>query len=163
MITGRKTQMRALMIHASEYDVQRLLCDWHWIVPVAATPLFLSAFGDWVFAHPDGSLWMLSVLEGTYSQIARDATEYNTLNKSTRWLESTFIANWQAVAARDGMQPGKDECLGWKVHPLMGGEFDVANMQIFSMAVYQKLMGQMHRQLQALPHGARITEVRLDP
>lgn len=154
--------LRALMIPASEYDLPKLLDQWGWIVPAPATPLFLSAFGDWVFGHPDGSLWMLSVLEGSYSQIARDATEYNTLNKSVEWLESTFIAGWQVIAAGHGMQPLKDQCLGWKLPPVLGGKFEVANLQLFDMAVYQFLMGQLHRQLQQLPPGARITEFKLE-
>lgn len=156
-------QMRALMIPASEHEnVPRLLSEWHWIVPAAATPLFISALGDWVFGHPDGSLWKLCLLEGDYQQIARDAAEYNALNKSVEWLEQTFLAGWQVIAAGHGMQPGKDECLCWKVHPALGGRFEVANLQIMDMAVYQSLMGQLHRQLRQLPPGAQISEVRLD-
>jgi hypothetical protein len=141
-------QLRPLMIEASEYDVSPLLAEWRWLVPESATPLFISAFGDWVFGHPDGSLWALSVLEGSYGTVAQNAAEYNTLNKSTEWLEKTFIAGWQVIAAGNGMQPDKDQCLGWKLHPLLGGKFEVANLQLFSMLVYQSLMGQLHRQLQ---------------
>jgi hypothetical protein len=83
-------QMRALMIDASEYDTSRLLVEGHWLVPEFATPLFISAFGDWVFGHPDGSLWTPSLLDD-HRQVAKNATEYNTLNKSA-------------------------ECLGWKLH-----------------------------------------------
>jgi hypothetical protein len=154
--------LRALMIHASEYDVPRLLADWRWIVPATATPLFISAFGDWVFGHPDGSLWRLGLLEGNYTQVARDSAEYNTLNKSAEWLEETFLAAWQVIAAGHGMQPSKDQCIGWTVHPALGGKFEVANLQLFDMAVYQCLMGQLHRQLQAFPPGIRITGVRLE-
>jgi len=141
--------MRALKIDAGKYETSSLLAEWGWLVPKNQTPLFISAFGDWVFGHPDGSLWLLSVLEGTYQRIAQNSTEYNTLNKSREWLEKTFIAGWQVIAAEHGLEPGKDECLGWKLHPLLGGKFETANLQIFSMAVYQSLMGQLHRQLQA--------------
>jgi hypothetical protein len=53
-------QLRALMIDASEYSTSRLLAEWHGLVPEFATPPFMSAFGDWVFGHPDGGLWILS-------------------------------------------------------------------------------------------------------
>jgi len=145
------TDHRPLMIEASEYDTDALLYHWRWLVPRTDTPLFLSAFGDWVFGKPDGSLWLLSVLEGDYTQIARGAREYNTLNKSVEWLEATFIAGWQPIAAAHGLEPQKDECLGWKLHPLFGGEFAVSNLPLFSMKVYQTLMGQLHRQLQQHP------------
>ena len=136
------------MIVASQYDTANLLAEWQWLVPITDTPLFISCFGDWVFGHPDGSLWVLSALEGDYFQVAKDASEYNTLNKSTEWLEDTFLAGWQVIAAGHGLQPEKDQCLGWKLHPLLGGKFEVANLQLFTMNVYQSLMGQLHRQIQ---------------
>jgi hypothetical protein len=114
------SQLRSLMINASEYDAAVLLAEWRWLVPQSSTPLFISALGDWVFGHPDGSLWMLSLLEGDYRQVAENAAEYNRLNKSEAWLEETFQAGWQVIAAAHGMQPGKDECLGWKVPPVLG-------------------------------------------
>jgi hypothetical protein len=40
----------------STYDVPRLLSEWHWLVPETATPLFISALGDWVFGHPEKML-----------------------------------------------------------------------------------------------------------
>ena len=142
------SQPRALLIEASQYELGKLLPEWRWLVPESDTPLFISVFGDWVFGNPDGSLWVLSVLEGTYERIARKAAEYNTINKSEEWLEKTFIAGWQPIAAGQGLVPAKDQCLGWKVHPLIGGKFEVANLQVFDMVVYQSIMGQFHRQLQ---------------
>ena len=62
--------MRPLMIEASKFNTRELLGEWKWLVPPTDTPIFLSALGDWVFGHPDGSLWGLSVLEGTYERIA---------------------------------------------------------------------------------------------
>ncbi|CAN7711631.1 T6SS immunity protein Tdi1 domain-containing protein [Variovorax paradoxus] len=149
------TELRPLMFKANRYDVSDLLMEWRWRIPPSGTPLFVSAFGDWVFGHPDGSLWALSVLEGTYQQVARNSSEYNTLNKSPEWLDDIFIASWLSIAAGNGLEPGPDECLGWKLHPLLGGKFEVSNMQLFSMRVYQSLMGQLHRQLQAIPEPPR--------
>ena len=139
------------MIAVAQYDCAALLVDWSWRVPPADTPLFISAFGDWVFGNPDGSLWVLSVLEGDYTQVARNAQEYNTLNKSSEWLDQIFIAGWLAIAAGHGLIPGKDQCLGWRVHPRVGGKFESSNLQLFDMVVYQSLMGQLHRQLQQAP------------
>jgi hypothetical protein len=137
--------MRPLMVDVAEYDVPRLLTEWQWLLPTTDTPLFVSALGDWVFGAPDGSLWCLSVLEGDYRQIASDARQYNTLNKSAEWLDQTFLASWQEIALRHGLDPTIHECLGWKLHPLLGGKFEVDNLKVFSMVVYQSLMGQLHR------------------
>jgi hypothetical protein len=68
-------------------------------------------------------------------QVARDATEYNTLNKSVEWTEGTFLSGWFPIAIGNGLTPRHDQCLGWKVHPIVGGAFAVDNL------------GQLHRQI----------------
>jgi hypothetical protein len=140
--------MRDLMTPAERFDVPKMLDSWRWLVPARDTPLFVSGMGDWAFGAPDGSLWCLDLLEGTYSRIAADAAEYNRLNKSHAWLEKEFSIDWFDVALQKGLVPGEQECVGWRLHPLLGGKFEVANLKIFDMLVYQSLMGQLHRQLQ---------------
>ena len=140
------------MVAAESFDVEDLLVPWRWLVPPEATPLFVSVFGDWVFGASDGSLWALSLLEGTYSQIASSGAEYNRLKSSFEWLDNTFMAGWQEIAHRHGLVPAVDECIGWRVHPALGGPFAKENLEVFSMRVYQHLMGQLHQQLQAGGH-----------
>jgi len=132
----------------SEEEVKELLPEWSWLVPTDATPIFLSAFGDWVFGNPDGSLSVLSVLEGNYEKVASSSEEFNRLNKSAEWCDEIFIASWYPIAVENGIVPKEGECIGWKVHPILGGEFAVHNLQIFHMPVYQSLMSQLHFQVQ---------------
>ena len=133
-------------------EIEKLLPQWSWIVPSTATPLFLSIFGDWVFGNPDGSLSVLSVLEGTYEKVASSADEYNKLNKVPTWCEEIFIAGWYPIALENGICPKESECIGWKIHPLIGGEFSVSNLEILNVSVYQALMSQLHAQLQGVAH-----------
>jgi hypothetical protein len=139
---------RAFMVAADRYDTSALLLDWQWLVPEKDTPLFLTVMADWVFGSPDGSIWRLSVLEGNYVRIALDAEKYNTLKKSVQWLDEEFSAGWQSIGAGAGLKPNDMECLGWRLHPCLGGELMPNNLQIFSMLVYQSLMGQLHKQMQ---------------
>ena len=80
-----------------------------------------------------------------------DAAEYNRLKRDPEWLDEWFLAAWQEIADRRGLQPKADECLGWKVHPLVGGQIEVDNLQVFSLRLYQSLMAQLHRQLRSSP------------
>jgi hypothetical protein len=142
---------RAFMVPAERYDLSALLSEWTWLVPERDTPLFLTVMADWVFGSPDGAIWRLSVLDGDYVQIAASSEQYNAMKRSTEWLNEEFCADWQAIAVGNGMQPDEAECLGWGVHPYLGGELKVENLLVFSMLVYQSLMGQLHRQLSANP------------
>ena len=69
----------------SDLEVKELLPQWSWLVPSTATPLYLSVFGDWVFGNANGSLSVLSLLEGTYETVAEsaDAVSYTHLTLPT--------------------------------------------------------------------------------
>lgn len=136
------------MVAAARYDLPRLLEEWRWLVPFDHTPLFVSVLGDWVFRSANGSIWVLSMLEGTHRKIAQNERQFQELERSERWMAGTFLAGWQDVAAGCGLLPSESECLGWNVHPLVGGTVTPDNLQVFDMARYQAMMGQLHRQLQ---------------
>ncbi len=138
--------MRDLLSAVDAAKAEDLLQEWRWLVPHGDSPLFVSFFGDWVFGAQDGSLWALSLLDGDYRRVAANADEYNKQKASFEWLDEVFMAGWQEIAERQGLVPTEDQCVGWKVHPVFGGPFAAENLQLFSMRVYQSLMGQLHRQ-----------------
>jgi hypothetical protein len=139
--------MRAFMIEASRFDTDDLLRCWRWRVSPELKPQMISLFGDWVFGAPDGTIWALSLLEGECGQIARSSAEYNILKRDFDWMSEVFIADWQEIAERHRIIPADDQCIGWKVHPMLGGAFSVDNMKIQSMSSYQPFMGEFHRQI----------------
>lgn len=139
--------MRDLAISCSQLDWRPLLAEWRWLVPSDHTPLLLGAFGDWVMGAPDGSHWWLDLLEGGYGRIAASSAEFNAAKRIEENLNLWFTADWVVIAREHGLVPAADECLGWKVHPRLGGPFAHDNIQVFPLRIYQSLMGQLHRQL----------------
>jgi hypothetical protein len=53
------------------------------------------------------------------------------------------------IARAHNLVPGKDECLAWISPPALGGPFEVSNLRVSSMLVWQTLMGQLHEALTA--------------
>ena len=139
--------MRDLVISATYIDTEPLLADWAWLVPPSHQPLFVGAFGDCVFGAPDGSLWLLDLLEGDYVRIAADAAEYNRLKSDPANLDKWFSADWVVIAAGNGLVPDQTECLGWKAHPVIGAAFSMENIGLFSTRIYHSVVGQLFRQL----------------
>ncbi|MDN3650802.1 DUF1851 domain-containing protein [Reinekea marina] len=133
----------------TQNEIEKFLPEWSWLVPSDSTPLFITAFGDWVFGNPDGSLSLLSVLDGVFERIAENSNEYNKLKNSEEWLDEIFIASWYQIAIENGVIPNDSECIGWKIHPAIGGEFKVGNLQVFDSLVYQSLMSQLHAKIQS--------------
>lgn len=139
-------RMRDLALPCSDIDCLPLLHEWRWLVPDDHNPLMIGAFGDWIIGAPDGSLWSLELLEGTYSQIAEDVEAFNRAKADPENLNLWFMAEWVEIAQRRDLVPKADECLGWKVHPMLGAPIDPENIKVFSLRVYQSLMGQFFRQ-----------------
>lgn len=138
--------VRDLAISCSNLEWRPLLQEWRWLVPEDHNPLLIGAFGDWIIGAPDGSLWSLELLEGTYSRIADNADAFNQAKADPENLKLWFMAEWVEIAERRGLVPKADECLGWKVHPMLGAPISPDNIQVFSLRVYQSLMGQLFRQ-----------------
>ena len=152
-----------LTIDLSALDVQDLLSDWRWCVPADYTPIQMTKFGDWFFADPQGRVHMLDIIEGTLQEVAPSLTAYNTLkntaDKHTEWFLDGFV--FRCVGA--GLVLGPTQCYGWRLHPLIGGKFEFENIQVFSLSVYQSLMGQITRQCRGLKPGDPIPQLHITP
>lgn len=144
---GRASMKRDLAISCEGMDCERLLLDWRWLVPTSMTPLMVGIFGDWVFGAPDATLWHLDLVAGSFRQIARNSSEFNELKHQDQYRDEWFGAGWADIALENGLVPRQDECLGWKTAPVFGGRFEVDNIQVFSLFIYQSIQGQIFRQL----------------
>src|SRR5262249_23181471 len=83
----------------------------------------IGIFGDWIFGAPDGSQWHLDLLEGQFRQVARDSAEFNARKREEKYRDEWFGANWANIALENGLTPNRDECLGWKVAPVLAVRF----------------------------------------
>lgn len=78
----------------------------------------------------DGSVHLLDTLEGRVLRIAASRAGFE-----------------QAIASADA----QDECLGFKIHPVLGGGLDADNVEIQQVVVHFAITGQLHEQLKSLP------------
>lgn len=139
--------MRSLAISCDGIDCNRLLTAWKWCLPEDAKPLLIGIFGDWVFGRPDGTHWHLDLLEGRFRLIARDSAEFNEKKNEQEYRDEWFGANWADIAIAHGLKPNDRECLGWKLLPIMGGQFAVENIRVYPLMAYQTITGDIFRQI----------------
>lgn len=138
---------RDIAILCEGMDCNSLLSEWNWLVSPDYHAIMIGIFGDWIFGARDGSLWHLDLLEGQFHKVAEDFNEFNSRKRDVKYLDDWFSANWANIALDNGLVPKTGECLGWRVPPVLGGAFSLENIQVFSLAVYQSLTGQLFRQI----------------
>ena len=139
--------MRDLAISCAGIDCDRLLTAWQWLLPKDAKPLLLGIFGDWVFGRPDGGHWHLDLLEGQFHFIAGSSAEFNAKKEKEEYRDEWFGANWAEIALTHGIEPNYEECLGWKVLPIMGAPIALENICVYPLMAYQTINGEVFRQI----------------
>jgi hypothetical protein len=73
-------------------------------------------------------------------------------------LSEEFYRDWLAAG---GAVPRPDQCVGYRIPPMLGGEDDVPNLEISDLMVYVSLTGQLGTQTADLEPGTRIDSVTL--
>jgi hypothetical protein len=158
---GNLAAKKELFVSLDGLNIEQLLAEWRWLVPETMKPLWLNSFGDWMLEAPDGQIHFLDLLEGAFNCIAPSKRILHEMlqeeENRNRWL----MAEWFQICNERRLFLARGQCYGWKVAPIIGGKLEFLNIQVFDIAVYECIMGQVHRQVQRLPEGATVTEFRL--
>ncbi len=135
-----------LIIQTNGLDCSDLLGNWSWLLGDRMQPLFLTVFGDWFLNDEAGHIYFLDLMEGQLSQVAKDREELNRHLADQDKRDTWFMEHIAYRCIESGMRPGQGECLAFKIPPVLGGKIGHENIQVLSLAVYERIMGQIHRQ-----------------
>lgn len=152
-----------LMIEDPDLDPEALLRDWRWLLKGRFRLVAGSKFGDWFVERPDGSVEFLDAIEGTVRGLASSPREFRNLINTTEEQEEWLLSPLVLTLHEKGLVPGSGQCYGFKIPPILGGKVESDNVEVMNLAVWVSLCGQIHRQVQPLPPGTRISGFRLEP
>jgi hypothetical protein len=155
------TEIADLALDVSRLDTADLLQHWQWCVPATMRPIQMTKFGDWFLIDTDGSVYFLDLIEGDLTQIASSLAEYNTKKDIPELRSEWFLDGFVFRCHREGPRLRDGECYGWRIHPMTGGKLEFQNIQVFSLSIYQSLMGQILRQWRQLKPGEPIPKIEI--
>jgi hypothetical protein len=95
--------------------------------------------------------------------VAHDADEFRSLLADSAWVTDHLAPRVIADFRRNDLRLERGEIYSWKRPPVLGGEYELANAETSDIAVHFSLTGQIHQEVQNLPEGTSITEVRFGP
>jgi hypothetical protein len=105
---------------------------------------------------------MLDVGIGAVERIADDrdhfADQIDVGDNANNWLMIPLVD--QCVAA--GFTLADNQCYGYKVPPILGGQYSVENVEPTDLSVHYSLLADIFRQTKDLPDGTRIRTVVLE-
>jgi hypothetical protein len=150
------------LIDQSGKDWPELLSGWSDALPPSFTLWLVNRFGDVFTIFEDGSVHMLDVGIGAVERIAdnRDhfADQIDVGDNANNWLMIPLVD--QCVAA--GLTLADNQCYGYKIPPLLGGQYSVENVEPTDLSVHYSLLADIFRQTKDLPDGTRIRTVVLE-
>lgn len=151
------------LIDQAGKDWGALLRDWVPPLPAGFTLWLVNRFGDaFVVPEGDNSVYLLDVGVGTFVRLADDRSHFADLldvdDNAANWLLIPLVDACRGA----GMTLSRSECYGFKVPPILGGEYEVANVEPTDLSVHYSFLGDIYKQTKDLPDGTRINTVVVD-
>ena len=137
-------------------SVERLLKEWRWLCPRKLELIARNAFGDLYLRDQDGRVLRLDVAIGRLEKVAESEQEFRERASRADRREEWFAERDEVAAARQGLVPGKEQCIAFKT-PLVFAESGKPN-SAYVANLYEQVsfLGDLHRQLKDVPDGGKI-------
>jgi len=155
--------IRDFAIDIEGKDWPRLLEPWMKYLPSSFELWFVSRFGDPFIVLDDGSVALLDVGRGAFERLAASREEFiariEDVANADSWLLLPLVE--RCVAA--GIVLGPDQCYGYKVPPMLGGEYAASNIEPTTLETHYALLGQVWDQVKDLPPGTKVAGIQVEP
>lgn len=151
------------LIDQAGKDWGTLLRDWMPPLPPSFTLWLVNRFGDaFVVREEDCSVHMLDVGSGTLARVADSRSHFADLldidDNAANWLLIPLVD----ACRDDGMSLSASQCYGFKVPPVLGGGYEVANVEPTNLSVHYSFLADLYKQTKDLPDGTPIKAVVVD-
>ena len=129
-----------------QLTLDRALESWRWLGVEGKTPVLSSLFGDVILQDSTG-YWFLDMVEGTLSRPWSSHPEIQATLESERGQDQYLLGGLALAADGAGLKLEENEIYAFKVPPVLGGPFDLANLEVADFVVSVNLLGQLHDQI----------------
>jgi len=149
--------MNDLTVNFSHLDRDTLLEDWQWLIGPSKLPILLTAAGDaFVQDADDGTVHFLDVGRGELHAVAGSDEELRSLLASKDFVVNHLAVQMVGAMMQAGRRLEPDQIYSFKVLPVLGGQYDLNNIEATDIAVHFSLAGQIHEKVRDLPPGTPI-------
>jgi len=136
-----------------------LLSGWSDLLPESLTVWMVNRFGDVFVIFEDGSIHMLDVGAGEVRRLAVEREKFcariDTADNANDWLMSPLVDR----CVNAGITLAEGQCYGYRIPPLLGGEYTPENVYPTDIAQYYSLLADKYRQTKDLPDGTKVRVV----
>jgi len=152
-----------LTVNFDDLDKDTLLEDWEWLITKNKLPILITASGDaFVQDVNDMSIYFLDTIDGQITKVADSTDEFQELLINQEFVVNHFSVQMVGELKRQGKTLSKGQVYSFKKPLVLGGEYELTNIELTDIEVHFSISGQIHNQVHALPDGSEIGDVSIN-
>lgn len=144
------------LIDCSQFDWQKLVASWHWLLPSKFTMWMMNRFGDLFLKTDDGKIHRLALDDGSFTVLAESKERFcDKLDEpgvANDWFLMPLVD--ELVAAGKILKEG--QCYAFIQIPILGGDYVVENVAVRDVAYQYAALGPIFEKLKDVPDGTRV-------
>ena len=144
------------LIDCSSFDWPKLVETWHWHLPNTFTVWVMNRFGDLFLKTEDGKIHLLRLDDGSLTCLADSHDQccdrLDQGNNANDWLMTPLVD--RLVAA--GKTLGQNQCYAFIQLPVLGGSYDLKNIEVREVAFQYAALGPIYEKLKDIPDGTSV-------
>jgi hypothetical protein len=144
-----------LTLPNNEFDSDDILSEWRWLVGEDAKALVVTKAGDAFVQKADG-IYFLNLGENRFQQVCDSIPAFKELLAGRDFVSKHFLPQVQSEFVDSGQILGPSQVIGFKLPPITGGSFDLANLEPTDVSVHFSILGQIARKIKDLPDGTPL-------
>jgi hypothetical protein len=144
------------LIDQGDKDWAELISGWRYLLPNTFDLWLVNRFGDLFAVFEDGSVHLLDVGRGTVERLADSREHFIDRMDQDGNGEGWLLTGLVDECVRAGMKLKENQCYGFKIPPILGGDYEIANIEVTDLAVHYSLQAQICRQARELPPGTKV-------
>jgi hypothetical protein len=143
-------------------DWAELLSGWSILLPGSYTVWLVNRLGDVFAVFDDDSVHFLDVGRGVVERVADNRDHFADLldvgDNAGGWLAIGIVD----ACLEAGLKLSPNQCYGFKIPPMLGGNYEVENLEPTDLSIHYSFLADIFRQTKDLPAGTKVRIV-LEP
>lgn len=133
-----------------------LLAAWKWRTGEIRSVVIVTLLGDAFFLGADKAVYWLQTDVGDLTMVAASLEEFDEMLTDEETVEDWFLTPVLEELHDAGKTLKENEVYSYKLLPVLGGEYEVDNIEPVDMKIHFDTTGQICEQIKDLPDGAEV-------
>lgn len=149
-------KLSQLIKDKNQVDTKDITSAWTWLIFDQKNILLITIFGDLFLVGQQDEINWLDTGAGSLTKVANSVDEFQNLLKNKDNFENWFLSKLYLDLLQAGKILKQNEVYSYKILPVLGGQYDVNNIEMIDISVHFALSGQINQQIKDLPDGTKV-------